>query len=192
MDIVGLATAGIGTVLTKGLGRFVIGVRPGTAALRGTVAQIAGGRARTAQDALERGVADYTRAGNATRIGDRANSLRRWGQQYLDHAGGRATDAGRQAADDVHAGTVTRVSRTEQVRALDAELATDLAELRRLDDMLGGPLHRELEELARMGNWAVRANATGLGAQLADSADEGLAWKDPLERSASAAWRLTH
>lgn len=192
MDIVGLATAGIGTILTKGLGRFVIGVRPGTAALRGRAAQQAGGTARTAQDALERGVADYTRAGNATRIGDPTNPLRRWGQQYLDDAGRRVTEAGRQAADGVSAGTVTRVSRTEQVRALDAELATDLAELRRLDDMLGASLRREVDALARKGSWAVRADATGLGAQLADSADEGLDWKDPLERSASAAWRLTH
>lgn len=195
MDLVGLVTAGVGRILTHGLGGLggLVGVRQGTAALTGRVGQYADGAARTAQQALERGAASYTRAGNATRIGDPANPLRRWGQQSLDDAGDRVAAAGQQAAADVQAGVVTQVSRLAQLRALDVELATDLAELRRLGGMdLAVPLRLELDALVRQGSRAVGMNVTGMATQLAGGADEVVGWKaSVMAWGPDGVWRLT-
>lgn len=187
MDVVGLATAGLGGLLARGVSRAVPG-------LRGLVAQGADDSARSAQEALEAGAANYTRASNATNITDPANNLRQWGQQYLDDAAERATQAGRQAADDVQAGVVTQASRADRLTALDADLATDLAELQRLGGMPMAPALRDgLDDLLLQGSRAATANQANLGVQLADSTDDLVVeWKDPLVGVTSDAyWRLT-
>lgn len=187
MDIVGLATAGAGQWIAKGLSRAV-------PLLRGGIAQSADDAARTAQEVLESGMANYTRAGNATHIADPANPLRQWGQQYLDDAAERATQAGRQAADDIRAGAVTQAARTDRLTAVDADLATDLAELQRLGGMqLSGPVREGLDDLVRQGGYAVRANQVSLGVQAADSFDDlAVEWKDPtVNWLGHRYWQLT-
>ena len=186
LDVLGLVTAGAGQWIGKGLAKAV-------PLLRSDVAQVADDSARAAQDVLEAGAANYTRAGNATRITDPANPLRQWGQQYLDDAAERVTQAGRQAADDVHAGAVTQAPRAGRVTALDADVARDLAELQRLGGMqLSAPLRQGLDDLVQQGNRAVTFNQVSTGVQLADGTDDLVVeWKDPLvEATSDAYWHL--
>ncbi|SDF21943.1 hypothetical protein SAMN05660662_1395 [Blastococcus aurantiacus] len=186
MDVLGLVTAGAGQWIAKGLGKAV-------PLLRSDVAQAADDSARAAQEVLEAGAANYTRAGNATHIADPANPLRQWGQQYLDDAAERASQAGRQAADDVHAGAVTQAPRASQVTALDADVARELAELQRLGGMqLSAPLRLGLDDLVQQGHRAVTLNQVSTGAQLADGTDDLVVeWQDPLvDATSDAYWHL--
>lgn len=187
MDLIGLATAGAGAWIARGVSEAV-------PLLRGQIAQVAGSSAHAAREVLEAGAANWTRAGNATRIGDPANPLQQWGRRYLDDAAERSAEAGRQAADDVHAGAVAHAPRADRLAALDADLATDLAELHRLGAMqTSPPLRLAVDDLARQAGRAVTANQIGAGAQLADATDVLVVeWKEPLvDVTSDALWHLT-
>jgi uncharacterized protein YukE len=188
MDVVGLVTAGLGGALARVVAK-------GAGSLRAGAATIADDAGRTAQQALESGAANYTRAGNAARITDPTNPLRRWGDQYLDDAAERVTQAGRTEADSVLDGAVTQASRGQRVQAMDHDLAADLAELERLGAMqLDEGLRAQLAQLRLQGGIAAGANLTGLAGQTAEGIDDlGPDWKDPVaDRGSGVYWRLTH
>jgi hypothetical protein len=196
LDLIGLATAGIGGRLATGVGRAL-------PALRSSVAGLLGRNARAAQEVLEQGAADYVRAGNAMNIGNPSNPLRVWAQEYFDDAAGRVAAEGAEAAARVEAGVVTHAPWLSRLQTLDRELAENLLEIQRLGAM---PVSADL--LADLGALAGRANTAGqmawanLGAQLADSGDQvasdlsgppALQWKEGFDRSVqNGLWRLTH
>jgi uncharacterized protein YukE len=195
LDLIGLATAGIGGRLATGVGRAL-------PALRSSVAGLLGRNARAAQEVLEQGAANYGRAGNAMNIGNPSNPLRVWAQEYLDDAAGRVAAEGAEAAARVEAGVVTHAPWLSRLQTLDRELAENLLEIERLGAM---PVSADL--LADLGALAGRANTAGqmawgnLGAQLADSGDQvasdlggpqALQWKEGFDRSVqNGLWRLT-
>ena len=78
--------------------------------------------------------------------------------------------------------------------AVDARLATDLAELQRLGGMQPSiSLPEGLDVLIQQGSRAVALNQASTGVQLADGTDDLVVeWKDPLVGATSAAqWRLS-
>lgn len=192
LDVLGVATAGIGGTLARGVSKAV-------PALRGQVGALLSSNARAAQEAAEAGVANFGRASNASNIPDVTNNLRRWADRYLTDAATRVTDAGADAAARLEAGVVTHAPWLNRVRALDKDLAEDLLELQRLGQQpIDAELRVGLEALTSQGRWAAGLAWTNLGGQVADSGDQiadslggpdALLWKDDVD---DAVWRLTH
>ena len=201
MDALGVATAFVGGRLALGAGRTVTG-------LTAQAGREAADAASTAAMALARGQANYTRASNALRIGNAANPLRVWGQQYVDDAARVAATEGAEAATRVQAGVVTRAPWSERLLRLDRDLAEDLLEVQRLQNLpntmqvtLSDDIVRGLAGATRTIHQATAFNAANLAVQSADSADqlsetfdgpESLQWKDEFHQDLTEVqWRLT-
>jgi hypothetical protein len=197
MDLLGVATAFFG-------GRLALGAGKAVTALRGQVADLAGDAARTAAMALARGQANFSRASNALRIGNPANPLRTWGQRYVDDVAQRVATEGTEAAARIEAGAVTRAPWSQRLLRLDRDLAQDLLEVQRLQNLplpLSGDVVEGLAVVTRDIRWATGLNVTNLGVQSADSTDQvadaadgphALQWKEPMHQDLTEVqWRLT-
>lgn len=193
LDLVGLVTAGVGGALAKSLSR-------GIPLLTESIANGLGDAARLGQRGVEKAAADYFRAGAASRIGNAANNLRRWGQEFIDGVEQRVADAGAREAARIRAGVVKNAPWAQRLKALDKELAVHLLELRRLGaESLSPALRQSVESLARKAAWAQTLNGIGAGALTADGTDQlsqkfhgpaFLQWKEPLADALPGVWAL--
>ena len=197
LDIVGLATAGVGTGLAPG-------VRAVLPMLRGQVVGHVGHTARAAEMSLQRGFANYARAGNATRIAQPDNPLRRWGQQYLDDAARRASEVGARAAAEVEATALAAPPRWLTAMMLDREMAQALRQAQQLRQVAVAhrlPVVDHLDEVIRHSAVVGAVNVVGTAGTVAGGADqvsgdfggpESLQWKDRWDQSVpTSEWRLT-
>ncbi|TKJ34219.1 hypothetical protein [Blastococcus sp. CCUG 61487] len=193
LDLVGLATAGLGA-------RQTVGMRNAVAGLRSSAAAEVGAGARATQEALERGAANHTRAGNALHIRNPRNGLRLWARRYLDEAAARVSDAGVEAAARGEADAVTDAPWRLRLQTFDREMAQHLLELDRLAALPVSPgLRADLSALAareaatlpydRIG---LAVHATGGADQLSGDLDgpEWLRWKADVDQTwAVRQWR---
>lgn len=194
LDLLGLATAGVGAKLAGGLAK-------GVSAARGALGQELSASARSAQQAVEEGAANFTRAGNASSIADAGNPLRQWGEQYLEGAASRVTQAGDDAVEQLEAGVVTDAPWANRLASLDRGVAEDLLEAQRLAGQpgLSPALADQLATLAGRSAALDGVAWTNAAGQLADSTDQvwsdlgGSGWKGPLDRSLQdLMWRLSN
>ncbi|TFV44639.1 hypothetical protein [Blastococcus sp. TF02A-35] len=197
LDLLGIATAGLGGALARGVGAAL-------PALRGSVAQAVGRNARASRQAVEEGMADHVRAGSASAIQDPGNPLRVWGEQYLDAAAARVAAEGAEATARVQAGAVTDVPWGQRLGMLDRGLAQDLLELQRLAaeaTAVGSPLADDALRLAEGARVAGALQSASTSVAVLDGADQlagdlggpdGLVWKaDFHQAQQNQLWRVT-